>query len=80
MNQDQLRAIHAKKFKVGTFVKNDNDKFGRITKINHDNPDGSRFFNVRYTFGNTQQRSDHQVTVIPKSNVPQNAMRILYEK
>lgn len=75
--QDKRRAIEAKKFRVGAIVRNDNGKFGEIVKINHDNPDGSRFFNVVFGFGKTSMRSDHQVMVVPKSKVSKGALKAI---
>ena len=72
------------KFKEGAFVIHNgygkNGHYGIITKIISVRPDGdSKFFDVTYTHGKSQNNTDHDVHIIPKSRVPIGSLKILRE-
>jgi hypothetical protein len=64
-------------FNVGDYIVNDNGKYGKITNIIKTNPDGTKFFDVAYTFGKTQNRSDHQIKKVSPYEVSEKEKQMI---
>ena len=64
-------------FLKGNYIKNDNGKYGQITSVTRN--DDSKFGNVAFSFGNRGMRSDHEITIVKKSQIPKNVLRAIEE-